>query len=64
MKAKTTADWDEKVRLTRQYNKLATDKYAMVNWICTRYALIAKAKSMHDSGVFKINVSQWTPENA
>ncbi len=63
LEALKTTDWDEKVRLTREYNKMIVDKYCLVNWIFVDNKVCALTKKVHDSGIFEVNFSQFTPEN-
>jgi len=43
---------------------LMTDKYCLVNWVFVDSIVIAMTRKAHDTGLFDVNISQWTPEKA
>lgn len=61
LKALETPDFERKMALTHEYNKLWTDKYAGLNFIWIQTSITVENKSIHDSGLSEIAASQFNP---
>jgi len=61
LKALDTRNLEEKVALTREYNKLYTDKLCGSNLLFIHSDISVENKYVHDSGLFGVAASQFNP---